>query len=204
MLEFTKGQAVGHNLFAYCADNPMSYSDPSGTCLHHLTFWKDCELCARLKSGNVSSGLPLKMKIKLSSAAAANSIIQTGSKITLVSTAIAAVGTCFAVSSPIYSSIHVGTSFGKLGTLIRYKKITINWSRTTTHMLNRMAERGMSKSLINSVVKEGKMLKQGTDKYLYISKKGAVVMDGKGTLITGYGSRYFDATMKWVVKLLLG
>ena len=30
MLELTKGQAVGHNLFAYCYNNPMINEDPTG------------------------------------------------------------------------------------------------------------------------------------------------------------------------------
>jgi len=96
----------------------------------------------------------------------------------------------------------IGTSFGKLGTLVKYKKITINWGNTTTHMIERMAERGMSKSLIESVIRNGKRLSQSGGKFIYITKKGAVVIDSNGTLITGYGSKYFDATMKSVVKSL--
>lgn len=96
----------------------------------------------------------------------------------------------------------IGTSFGKLGTLIKYKKIGINWGKTTAHMLKRMSERGMSKSTIEWVIKNGKRLQQGADKFIYITKKGAVVIDNTGTLITGYGSNYFDDAMKAVVKQL--
>jgi hypothetical protein len=98
----------------------------------------------------------------------------------------------------------IGTSFGKLGTLVKYKKININWGKTTSHMLQRMSERGMSKSTIEWVIKNGKRLQQGIDKFIYITKKRAVVIDNTGTLITGYGSNYYDDVMKSVVKQLFG
>ena len=40
---------LGFNMFAYCENNPVIYSDPCGTCLHHWRFWKDCEKCAASK-----------------------------------------------------------------------------------------------------------------------------------------------------------
>ncbi len=40
------GQGVlGHNMFAYCGNNPVRSCDPCGTCLHQWRFWNDCEKC---------------------------------------------------------------------------------------------------------------------------------------------------------------
>lgn len=69
--------------------------------------------------------------------------------------------------------------------------------------MQRITQRGMSKNLIASIVKSGKVLDQG-GKYLYISKKGAVVIDSAGRIITAYSAKYFDANMRQVVRKLFG
>ena len=36
---------LGNNMFAYCHNNPITWSDPCGTCLHRIDFWKHCDEC---------------------------------------------------------------------------------------------------------------------------------------------------------------
>ena len=36
---------LGFNMFAYCENNPVIYSDPCGTCVHRWDFWNDCDKC---------------------------------------------------------------------------------------------------------------------------------------------------------------
>jgi hypothetical protein len=98
--------------------------------------------------------------------------------------------------------VALGTKFGKLGVLVKNPGVAIDWLLTTNHMMNRMSERGLTQKLIESTVKNGKVLKQGGGKYLYVSKKAVVVMDSSGRLITGYGKKYYDDNMKALVKLL--
>ena len=95
---------VGFNLFAYCTNNPVNYSDPCGTCLHHIWFWKDCATCAQMKSAYISPNLPLGMRINLSFAKATVAIVNTGTTITAVTTVVAAVGASVAAGAPIVAS----------------------------------------------------------------------------------------------------
>lgn len=90
-----------------------------------------------------------------------------------------------------------------MGKLVKYRKITVNWDIITRHGLKRMSERGMSKSLINSVIKNGKVLQQTANKFAYISKKG-VIIESNGKIVTAYSNKFFDETIKGYVKQLFG
>ena len=46
-----------------------------------------------------------------------------------------------------------GDKVGELGTYVKNPKIKVDWSQTTQHATQRMAERNMSKSAVNSIVK---------------------------------------------------
>ena len=98
--------------------------------------------------------------------------------------------------------VKIGTKFGNMGKLVKYRKIDINWNIITRHGLQRMSERGMSKSLINNVIKNGEVLQQSANKYVYISKKGVVVIESNGKIITAYSSEFFDETVKAYVNKL--
>ena len=40
------GQGLtGTNMFTYCGNNPETYYDPCGRCLHRWDFWNDCKKC---------------------------------------------------------------------------------------------------------------------------------------------------------------
>lgn len=108
-------------------------------------------------------------------------------------------------SAGISTVAAVGTSFGKIGTLIANNgQQIIDWGKTTLHGLQRMAERGVTKTMVESWVNTGKALQQAGDKILYISKEGAVVITNAGQVITAYTNQYFDSAMQEIVKRLFG
>ena len=99
----------------------------------------------------------------------------------------------------------ISTNFGKLGTLVPNNgQQIINWSKITIHGMQRMAERGVARHMVESWVKTGKALEQSGDTILYITREGAVVVNKAGQVITAYTSKYFDATMQEVVEKLFG
>ena len=102
-------------------------------------------------------------------------------------------------------SVPMGTDFGKLGTLIpNHGNQVVNWANTTTHGMQRMAERGVTQNMVNAWVKYGQSLQQAGDKIIYITQQGAVVVDSAGKVITAYTSNYFDENMIKIVEQLFG
>lgn len=108
-------------------------------------------------------------------------------------------------SAGITTIAAVGTSFGKLGTLIiNNGQQIINWFRTTYHAYQRMLERGVTEGMVETWVRTGKALQQSGDKILFITKQGAAVVNKAGQVITAYSSQYFDSNMWEVVEKLFG
>ena len=95
-----------------------------------------------------------------------------------------------------------GDKVGEFGTYVKNPKIIVNWSQTTQHATQRMAERNMSKSAVNSIVKNGYAFSQGGGKYMLLSKKGVAVVTNTGKLITTYGKAQFDDVIIQLLKLL--
>ncbi len=99
----------------------------------------------------------------------------------------------------------VGTSFGKLGSLIENTgKRFVDWANITQHGLQRMVERGVTQQDVELWVKCGKALQQSGGKIAYITKEGVVILDALGRVITAYGSEYFDEAMIQVIEQLYG
>ena len=96
----------------------------------------------------------------------------------------------------------IGTNFGKLGTLISNPGISINWASTTMHAANKMAERGVTRQMVESWVANGKVLQQSADKFVYICQEGVAVITSAGKLITAYGANYFDGAMMKIIDKL--
>ena len=190
-----------HNLFTYCLNNPVNMADDDGG----IAWW----IAAAVGGAAFDT------------AAYIIGATVSGQKVTWAGVGKAALagavtGVTFGAIGKIAKSLKIltatvkttrlakiGTSFGKLGKLTKYQRIKIDWNAITRHGLERMNERGMSKSLIESVVRNGKVLDQG-GRFLYISKKGAVVLDKQGHLVTAYSEKYFDNSMKGVIKNLFG
>lgn len=98
----------------------------------------------------------------------------------------------------------LGTSFGKLGTLVENPSIKVNWDTYAEHGFERMAQRGVTKEMVDSWVANGKALQQGMNKYLFVTKEGAAVVTTEGKLVTTYSSQFFDENMINLVKELFG
>lgn len=68
-----------------------------------------------------------------------------------------------------------------------------------------MTSRGMTQNMVNSVVKNGKVLSQNNgNKFMYITNKGVAIVRKDGKLITTWSADYFDLNMKGIVKQLFG
>ena len=70
--------------------------------------------------------------------------------------------------------------------------------------MQRMAERGVTRNMVEAWAKTGKALQQTGNKILYVTKQGAVVIDKAGKIITAYTSKDFNLAMQEVVKKLFG
>jgi hypothetical protein len=98
----------------------------------------------------------------------------------------------------------VGDDFGKLGVLVEDSGLKADWASTTLHGTTRMAERGVTQSMVDIWVADGKVLKQSSGNYLFITKDGIAVLNQYGELVTTYTKAEFDANMWKVVMQLFG
>jgi len=98
----------------------------------------------------------------------------------------------------------VGDDFGKLGKMVDNTNIKPDWSISSSHGTERMAQRGVTQDMVNKWMSEGKVLEQASGNYIYISKEGAAVFSKSGKMITTYSSRHFDENMWNIVRLLFG
>lgn len=97
----------------------------------------------------------------------------------------------------------IGDTFGKYGTYVNNPGIKINWAKTTAHGAQRMAERGVSKSLAESIITTGKVFMQnGGEKFLYLTKSGAVVLTKAGEIVTAYTAAEFSDDLIELLKLI--
>lgn len=98
----------------------------------------------------------------------------------------------------------LGQSFDKMGIYVKNPNINVNWSLYSEHGL-RLAERGMSKELVNSIVQNGKVLSQnGGEKFAYITKEGVVIVAKDGKLVTAWSKNFYDNNMIQIVNSLFG
>ena len=189
-----------YNLFAYCFNNPVNMFDPTGESPANIIGGIIGGVAGAALGYLLAEALGLKgwKKWALVSAATIGGAVLgafLGPYVAKLGSKVAALTT---------KTAKIGTSFGKIGKLIKYRKITANWGKTTSYAFRRMAERGMSKSMVDGILKNGKVLQQSANKFVYITKKGVVVVESTGKIITAYSSKYFDSTMRNIVKQLFG
>lgn len=99
----------------------------------------------------------------------------------------------------------LGDTFGKMGEYVKSPGIKVDWSQYAQHGFDRLAQRGMSKELVESIVQNGKALSQnGGAKFAFVTEQGVVVLSKEGKLVTAWSSAYFDDAMKEIIKLLFG
>ena len=91
-----------------------------------------------------------------------------------------------------------------MGTLVEDPSISVNWNSFAEHGLERMAQRGVTKEMVDSWVANGKALQQGGNKYLFVTQEGAAVVTQEGKLVTTYSSKFFDENMINIVRQLYG
>jgi hypothetical protein len=102
-------------------------------------------------------------------------------------------------------AVKYGKDFGKMGVYAKNPGIKVDWSQFAEHGFERMAERGVTKDMINSIVKNGKVLSQnGGNKFAYITQEGVAVVSKEGKLITAWGKDNFDDNMIKIVNELYG
>ena len=207
---------AGYNLFAYCANNPVILFDPEGGFV--VSTLLVCVIAGAIVGGTVGgfignyyansksySGWE-KTKCILAGSAiggiGGGAIGYVAAPLVVSATGVAGISLS---SSGISTVAAVGTSFGKMGTLIiNDSQQIINWGRTTIHGVQRMAERGVTPSMAEYWVKTGKALQQTGDKILYVTRQGAVVVNKAGQIITAYTSQYFDENMQRIISKLFG
>ena len=99
----------------------------------------------------------------------------------------------------------VGDDFGKMGKYVNNPGKKVDWSIYAEHGMQRMLQRGMSRSLIDDIVAGGKVLSQnGGNKFAYITKQGVAIVSKEGKLITAWSSEYFDSSMVQIIMRLFG
>lgn len=98
----------------------------------------------------------------------------------------------------------VGDDFGKMGKVVEHPGQKVNWDSITIHGTERMAQRGVTQSMVDDWVANGKVLRQSSGNHIYITREGAVVLNNAGELVTTYPKADFDANMLNIVKQLFG
>ena len=178
--EFDAGAGlIGYNVYAYCANNPVNYYDPTGEFV--ISTLLICVAAGAIIGGTIGG---------IAGNAYANSKGYTGwNKTKSILTgigiggfaggalgyfaapaAVSATGVAgISITSGGISTIAaLGTSFGKLGTLIANNgQQIIDWGKTTWHGMQRMLERGVTQNMVEVWAKTGKALQQAGDKILY-------------------------------------
>lgn len=214
---FDEGAGIlAYNLFTYCANNPINFYDYAGAFV--VSTLLVCVIGGIIIGGTAggivgnyyanSKGITgwEKTKIILTGIGIGGTIGGiTGYFVAPAIVSATGVAGVSVSASGISTIASIGTSFGKLGTLIaNNRQQIIDWGKTTFHAINRMEERGVTQGMVELWVKTGKALQQLGDKTLYVTKQGAVVVDKLGKVITAYTSEFFDANMQEIIKKLFG
>lgn len=100
-------------------------------------------------------------------------------------------------------SSHYGKTFGKVGVVVKKPNLKIDWDICSDHATIRMSERGITKDMADSFVKNGVAFSQG-NKILFLSTEGAAVVGLDGKLITTYGKNNFDESIREIISELFG
>ena len=207
---------AGYNLFSYCANDPVILFDPEGGfVISTLTI---CVIVGFVVGSTIGGVVGNQYaSSKCFSGWDRTRCVLTGAAVggvgggiigyvatPLVINATGAAGVSVS-SSGLSTVAAVGTSFGKIGTLIvNNGQQIIDWERITLHGWQRMTSRGVTPNMIELWVKTGKALQQAGDKVLYVTRQGAVVVDKAGRVITAYTSRDFDQGMQKIIEKLFG
>lgn len=111
------------------------------------------------------------------------------------------------VGGPSFSgpgSSMLGRSFGKLGKIVENPGLKVDFTNLSDYAMRRMAQREISKGLVNATVRNGVTLLQSTGRYLFLTPQAAVVTSAVGKLITTYSSADYDQAMQEIIRIIFG
>ncbi len=116
-------------------------------------------------------------------------------------TAVGAVGSSIVTED---SSIPIGTSFGKLGTVSKLNPISIkDIGGFTRHGINQIAGRGVKPEFIKQTLETPLLnLAQQGGKTLYLSQKAVIVLTRAKEIVTAYTYKEFNETIKSILNLI--
>jgi RHS repeat-associated protein len=98
--------------------------------------------------------------------------------------------------------VKVGTQIGNFGKLV--KNPNIKWISSREHALNKVFKRGITESQIKSWIKNGKVIQQDADTFMYVTKDGVAILNKNGVLQTAYGKDQFREPIKNAISQLYG
>ncbi|NMO96712.1 pre-toxin TG domain-containing protein [Paenibacillus lemnae] len=109
------------------------------------------------------------------------------------------------VAEGVETLAKIGDDFGKAGELVENPGTKIDWSKVSSHGMERMNERGVTKEMAELWVENGKALSQNNGKkHLFFSEEGAAVVANDGTLVTVIPKSKYDDAYKALSKSLFG
>ncbi|AUM95041.1 MULTISPECIES: DUF4258 domain-containing protein [Clostridium] len=97
-----------------------------------------------------------------------------------------------------------GDKIGNLGKLVDNTRISVDWSKYSKHGLERMEQRNVTRQMVENWVKNGKVIQQDTNTFLYLTKDGAAVVGKNDNLVTTYSKEQFKPHIKNALKQLYG
>jgi RHS repeat-associated protein len=105
----------------------------------------------------------------------------------------------------VNGTLSVGTSYGKLGTVIENPGNLIKGIADNGHYLEAKFARGVTSSqVIDAVQQPLAVLQQSSGGYLYIGNNAAVVVNKAGELVTTYSSAQYDSRIQQVIFDAIG
>ncbi len=97
------------------------------------------------------------------------------------------------------SPASVGSSYGKLGTVVKNPAAKI--TGFTGHGVDQAITRGVTTpTLLNTVRSPAVVLRQASGNRLFIGNDAAVVLNSTGKVVTTYPSSQFDATIRGILR----
>lgn len=98
--------------------------------------------------------------------------------------------------------VKVGDQIGNFGKLV--DNLDIQWTGSRQHALNQMKKKGVTEAQVQSWIKNGKVIQQDTDTFMYVTKDGVAILNKQGVLQTAYGKDHFKDPIINAIQQLYG